>query len=144
MVLQTKLIALALVIQLGQTPGPQHSAPGTLTPPPVTQLTRESVRRLIKVLPAIAKESAQYQSRFMGSFGPAGTVPNMSNDELERLNKVFQKHGFEFEEFVMQVSALMATYIVVDPVAFDNLLPREDSPEIKRILEDPQAMDAPA
>ena len=42
----------------------------------------------------------------------------------------------------MQMSTLLSTYIAVDPGALDRLLPTEQSPEIRQILDDPAVPEA--
>ena len=134
-------IALAISIQL-----PSHSllaGPGgfgELTPP-ITQLSTASVKRLIQVIPEVARETVGQKFQFMGpgatGAGAAGQ-PQMSPEQMEAINAIYQKHGFTMEEFVMQISALMATYFILDPEAFERVLPSKDNLVIQAMLKDPK------
>jgi hypothetical protein len=107
--------------------------------PMEVNLSRESVERMLKALPEIAKKASAHQAQFMGSLtgsaGPGG--PQLKPEEIDALRAIFEKHGFTMEEFALQVSALLATYLILSPEAFERHLPSEDKPEIRAILTDP-------
>ena len=62
----------------------------------------------------------------------------MSPEQLEALNTIYKKYGFTMEEFVMQISALMATYFILDPQAFERVLPSKDNVVIQAMLQIPK------
>ena len=132
-------IALTISIQLLSQPllaGPGGF--GELTPP-VTELSTASVKRLIKVIPEVAKETVGQQYQFMGNMASTSSgQPQMSPEQLEALNTIYKKYGFTMEEFVMQISALMATYFILDPQAFERVLPSKDNVVIQAMLKDPK------
>ena len=112
-----------------------NSAFGDLKPA-ITRLSKQSINRLIAVIPELAEKTSTQQLQLMGPV--AGSAPSsISDSELEVLNAVYSKHGFTLEEFAMQISALMATYFVVNPAAFESIMPSETNPLVKRRLEDP-------
>ena len=128
-------ISLALVVQLSALAHAANSAFGDLKPA-ITQLSSDSITRLLAVIPELAEKTSSQQLQLMGSVaGPAPT--SMSDADLEVLNAVYSKHGFTLEEFAMQISALMATYFVVNPNAFESMMPSETNPLVKLTLEDP-------
>jgi len=113
---------------------------GSKLAPVQIELTRDSIERLLKALPEIGERTAGHQSQFLarlGGGGGGGAPPQMNAKEMKALNAVFTKHGFRMDEFVMQVSALLATFFVLDPDAFEARLPNEDKPEIKAIFQNP-------
>ena len=132
-------IALTVSIQLLSLPllaGPGGF--GELTPP-VTELSAASVKRLIQVIPEVAKETVGQQYQFMGNMASTSSgQPQMSPEQLEALNTIYKKYGFTMEEFVMQISALMATYFILDPQAFERVLPSKDNVVIQAMLQDPK------
>jgi len=136
---QNIFIALAISIQLLSQPllaGPGGF--GELTPP-ITELSTANVKRLIKVIPEVAQETVGQKYQFMGTMSSASSgQPQMSPEQLEALNAIYQKHGFTMEEFVMQISALMATYFILDPDAFERVLPSKTNLVIQAMLEDPK------
>lgn len=135
---QNIFIALAISIQLLSQPllaGPGGF--GELTPP-ITELSTTSVKRLIKVIPEVAKETVGQKYQFIGMSSASSGQPQMSPKQLEALNAIYLKHGFTMEEFVMQISALMATYFILDPDAFERVLPSKTNLVIQAMLEDPK------
>ena len=62
----------------------------------------------------------------------------VTEEQLEALNTIYKKYGFTMEEFVMQLSALMATYFILDPQAFERVLPSKDNVVIQAMLQDPK------
>lgn len=109
-----------------------------LTPAVVT-LKKARVRSLLKMIPELAKETAQYQGQFLSSMATAGdgALPAISDKDLEKLQKIYTKHGFTMEEFISELSVLLATFFALDQQAFEGMLPHEDKPEFKAILSDP-------
>ena len=119
-------------------PGTGFGKPAAVAP---LTLKKERVERLLKMIPELARATAQYQGQFLSSLaapGGAGTLPEISNPEMERLQKIYVKHGFTLEEFIMELSVLVATYFALDKEAFAAMLPSEDKPEIKAMLNNPQ------
>ncbi len=120
--------------------GPRRSGFDSGMPPFQIKLTKDSVTRLIAALPEVTRTASKHQSQFMsgltGGAGPAG-APRLTAEEMDALRAIFAKHGFSMEEFAMQVSALLATYLILSPDAFDKQLPSEEKPEIRAILTDP-------
>ncbi len=120
--------------------GPRRSKFDAGVSPIQIELTTDTVTRIISALPEVTKAAAKHQSQFMsGLTGGAGTTgqPRLTPEETAALRAIFAKHGFAMEEFAMQVSALLATYLVLSPEAFEKQLPSEDKPEIRAILTDP-------
>lgn len=138
---------LVLVLAIGVSGGPafaQGFGGGGFGQPaaaaPLT-LKKERIERLLKMIPELARATAQYQGQFLSSLaapGGAGTLPQISNPEMERLQKIYAKHGFTLEEFIMELSVLVATYFALDKEAFAAMLPSEDKPEIKAMLSNPE------
>ena len=119
--------------------GPRKSAFDQGLPPLDIQLTRDGVRRILEALPEITAHAAAQQSQFMGGLtgAPGGAPPQLDPAQAKKLQAIFAKHGFSMEEFALQVSALVATYLILSPDAFQRYLPSEDKPEIRAILTDP-------
>lgn len=132
-------IALTISAQLLAQPVLADSGGFGDLAPPVTELRTENVLRLLKLLPEVAKATVGQPYQLMGTMGQAGsTQPQMSPEQLDLLNSIYQKHDFTMEEFVMQISALMATYFILDPKAFEHVLPSKENPLLKRVLDDPK------
>jgi hypothetical protein len=128
-------ISVTLLVQLSAPAHATNSGFGDLTPA-ITRLSQSSIARLIAVIPELAEKTSSQQLQLMSAMaGPAQST--MSESELEALNAIYSKHGFTLEEFAMQISALMATYFVVDPTAFERMMPSEKNPLVKLMLEDP-------
>ena len=128
-------ISLTLAAQLSTPAHATNSGFGDLKPA-IVQLSEQSINRLIKVIPELAKNTSSQQLQLMSSMaGPAQAT--MSDSELEALNAIYSKHGFTLEEFAMQISALMATYFVVEPKAFETMMPSPHNPLVQLNLEDP-------
>ena len=128
-------ISLSLLVQLSTLAHATNSGFGDLSPA-IVHLSEKNINRLILVIPELAQNTSGQQLQLMTSMaGP--TQPSMSDSDLEALNAIYSKHGFTLEEFAMQISALMATYFVVDPTAFETLMPSAQNPLVKLNLADP-------
>ena len=128
-------ISLALLVQLSAPALAANSAFGDLQPA-ITRLSKQSINRLIAVIPELAEKTSTQQLQLMSPMaGPDQS--SISEAELEILNAVYSRHGFTLEEFAMQISALMATYFVVNPSAFESMMPSETNPLVKLTLQDP-------
>ncbi|MEC9466648.1 MAG: hypothetical protein VX834_12730, partial [Myxococcota bacterium] len=100
-------ISLALLVQLSAPALAANSAFGDLQPA-ITRLSKQSINRLIAVIPELAEKTSTQQLQLMSPMaGPDQS--SISEAELEILNAVYSRHGFTLEEFAMQISALMAT-----------------------------------
>ena len=86
-----------------------------MAPPPQVELSKEKVKRLLSVLPKIAKESAAMQK---ASNEMLLKDPTQAKAQMEKVKALFQKHGYSFEDFSAEMSALMATYWVLNPKEF--------------------------
>ncbi len=133
---------LALVLCLLADPGVVVAQGfGQPLTPAVVTLNKARVRTLLKMIPELAKETTQYQGQFLsGMAGPGGgdSVPTISEKDMEKVQKIYAKYGFTMEEFLGEISVLVATYFALDEKAFQKMLPSEDKPEIKSILSDPK------
>jgi hypothetical protein len=69
--------------------------------------------------------------------GAAG-MGKLPVEDLQRVEELLKKHGYTFPVFLMQLTALVSTYLALQPEEFDKQLPSEDSPEIKKVLDDPK------
>jgi hypothetical protein len=94
------------------------------------------VERLIKVMPELAKESGQLTSDPSKTMRP-GMGGQLPIDDLHKVEGMLKKHGYTFTEFLTQLTALVSTYLALEPEAFDKQLPSEKSPEVQRILNNP-------
>lgn len=136
------IVALMLVTTLPTTllaQGPRRTGGPSLGAMEI-KLTKDSVERMLAALPEITQQTSAHQAQFMGSLtgsAPAGGMPQLKPDDLKKLRAIFEKHGFTMEEFAMQVSALLATYLILSPEAFQRQLPNEEKPEVRAILTDP-------
>jgi len=133
------LLLLLSVPSHGYAQGPRKSQFGSM-PPIEIKLTADSVARLLKALPEITKKTSAHQGQFMGNLtggaGPGG-APQLTPQEVAELRAIFTRYGFSMEEFAMQVSALLATYLTLSPEALDRQLPNENKPEVRALLTDP-------
>ena len=105
-----------------------------MAPPPQVELSKEKVKRLLNVLPKIAKESAAMQK---ASQEALLKDPTQAKAEMEKVKALFQKHGYSFEAFSAEMSALMATYWVLNPKAYEKELSAKNNPEYQKIMRDP-------
>ncbi|MEE2959383.1 MAG: hypothetical protein VYA34_01470 [Myxococcota bacterium] len=131
------IILLAIGFQLQISEAAPGEGFGEALTPPVTALKRESVEKLLILIPKLAEATAGKHHQLMGNFAGGTPDQSMSHDEMERLNRIYVQHGFSMEEFVMQISALMATYFVLEPTAFESMLLSPEHSEIKLKLADP-------
>ena len=132
------LLSIAALSALLLFVAPGHAAsPQTLGPIKV-ELTEVKVGRMLELFPKLINQAAAYQGQFFGGLTGMGANPpkRMSEQELERLNDLIEKHGFRMQEFSMMSSALMSTYFVLRPAAFERWLPSEEQPQIRAILDD--------
>ena len=106
-------------------------------PPAEVKLTKDAVKRLLKALPEVTREASARQAQQLGGASPGARPPQISPQEMQKMQAIFKKHGFTMEDFAMQVSALVATYLALNPEAFDKQLPNENKPEIKALLSSP-------
>ena len=107
---------------------------GGMAPPPQVELTKEKIKRLLGVLPKIAKESAAMQK---ASNELLLRDPTLAQAQMEKVKGLFAKYGYSFEGFSAEMSALMATYWVLNPKAYENELSPENNPEYQRLMSDP-------
>jgi hypothetical protein len=135
----TLTVCLLLPVTAGAQ-APRGSAFDRGVPSLQIALTRDSVERILAALPEITSKTSAHQAQFMGNLtgglGPGG-APQLTPEEINELRAIFTRHGFTMEEFAMQVSALLATYLILSPEAFEKQLPSEDKPEVQAILNDP-------
>jgi hypothetical protein len=129
-------LAIATSVFAAQPAGPPAMTPAPMTSPmaqPVT-LTRADVENLLELMPLVGKESA----RMSGSpMAPPGQMSPAQQQEMHKIEALLGKKGMSLVEFATKVGALVATYMVLDPQAFEEQMPREDSPEVARVLSDP-------
>jgi len=111
-------------------------------PPIQIKLTKDSVQRLLVAIPEITKHTSKQQAKMFQSMGNPMAMPELPPEEIQKLHTIFVKHGFTIEEFAMQVSALVATYLALSPDALDKQLPSKDKPEIQAILTNPKIPEA--
>ncbi|MFC1609982.1 hypothetical protein ACFL6C_03420 [Myxococcota bacterium] len=130
------LLLGALVVSPAFAQGPRRPAPGFAPQPP--KLTTGDVERLIKVIPELAKESGNLRSDPSKAMSPGAMGQQLPVEDLQRIEKLLQKHGYAFPEFLAQLTALVSTYLALDPGAFEKQLPTEDTPEIRKVLDDPK------
>lgn len=115
----------------------RSSAPGFGVQPPT--LTKNDVQRLVKLLPELAKQSAELKSDPTQAMRPGSTgMGQLPIEDLARVEEMLKKHGYTFPVFLMQLTTLVSTYLALQPEDFDKQLPSEDSPEIKKVLDDPK------
>ncbi len=132
-------LVLALTLPLPATAqGPRAATPAMPTPP---TLTAEQIDRLVRAIPELARESGAIQGPGGGLAPAAAATPEATAENLERIDKVLKKHGFTFPDFVMQLNAMIAAYLVLSPADFDRQLPNEQTPAIQQILSDPTVPD---
>ncbi len=135
---RTILVAFACVT-LGTdafAQGPRRS--GGFAPQAPT-LTKADVERLVKILPELAKQAGDLKSDPAAAMRPGGAgMGKLPVEDLQRVEETLKKHGYTFPEFLMQLTALVSTYLALQPEEFDKQLPTEDSPEIKKVLDDPK------
>ncbi len=108
--------------------------------PTVPTLEKARVSRLLDMIPELASETSQYHWQFFSSLGTpmgAGALPSMPEGEMRKLERIYTKYGFTMEEFISELSVLLATYFSLDQKAFFDLLPSEAKPEIRAVLDDP-------
>jgi hypothetical protein len=105
-----------------------------MAPPPQVELSKEKVKRLLSVLPKIAQESAAMQK---ASNEMLLKDPTQAKAQMEKVKALFQKHGYSFEDFSAEMSALMATYWVLNPKAYEKELSAANNPEYQKIMNDP-------
>ncbi len=120
------------------------SAPGFA--PKAPTLTRADVEKLIVVIPELARESGKLKGigSGMGPMGPlggGGLQQQVPIEDIERVEKLLNKHGLTFPEFFMQLTTLLSTYLALKPDEFEKQLPNEETPEIKAILDDPKVLE---
>lgn len=111
-----------------------------LKPEPVL-LKKERVGSLLKMIPELARATAQYQGTFLSQLGSSAdpaSLPSIPEAEMKRLEKIYAKHGFTLEGFIGELSVMVATYFALDKDAFAAMLPSEEKPEIKAMLADPK------
>jgi hypothetical protein len=123
-------VALAQVAPLA----PQLPGPGGM--PPKVTLTKDSVERLLKAIPEVTQEGAAQHQKMMKSM-ESGAPAQPNPEDMKRMQALFSKHGFSMEDFAVQMSTLIATYMTLDPAALDTQIPNESSPEVKQALADP-------
>lgn len=114
-------------------------APRSGFAPQAPKLTRADVERLVKLLPELAKQSGDLKNDPTQAMRPgAGGMGKLPVEDLQRVEETLKKHGYTFPVFLMQLTALVSTYLALQPEEFDKQLPSEDSPEIKKVLDDPK------
>lgn len=131
---------LVLVGLLGSEAVAQPQGFGAPAVPEPVLLKKERVSQLLKMIPELAKATVQYQGQFLSSMGGASNpsaLPRIPEAEMQRLEKIYAKYGFTLQEFIGELSVMIATYFALDKDAFAATLPSEDKPEIKAMLEDP-------
>lgn len=122
-------------------PGPHRPSAAGFAPKAPT-LTRAGVEKLIIVIPELAKESSKLKGKGagmgpMGPFGGGGPQQAPPIEDIERVEKMLNKHGLTFPEFFMQLTTLLSTYLALKPDELDKQMPNENTPEIKALLDDP-------
>jgi hypothetical protein len=110
--------------------------PPGFTPKPPT-LSSVDVERLIALIPALAREGSAMKPGTGSPLGGAAGTDGLPVEQLEKLEALLKKHGYTFPEFVMSLNALIATYIALVPEELDKQLPTENTPQIRKILDDP-------
>ena len=105
-----------------------------MAPPAQVEFTKEKVKRLLDVMPKVAQESAALQK---SSAQLMLKDPTQAEAQMKKIKAMFQKYGYSFEEFSAQMSALMATYWILNPKAYAQELSVENNPVYKKTLNDP-------
>ena len=113
------------------------SAQGTL-PSMEVKLTKDSVNRLLVAIPEVAAAASGGQANMLALGGNS----SMGEEDLGKIQKIVKKHGFALEDFAVQVTALLHTYFTLSPKAFEEFLPSESKPAVKKILDDPKVSQA--
>lgn len=139
----TRTLALVAGLTLTWTSvaaqGPRKPPPPSMTPARPT-LTRRDVEKLVVLIPELARESGNMSAKTpvsaMGAIGQA-SAGNVPIEDIERVEKLLLKYGYTFPDFFMKLNALLSTYLALMPNEFDKQLPSEETPDIKRLLEDP-------
>ncbi len=125
--------------QRSSQPGMQ--GPRGQMPPMNIKLTDASVKKLLVVLPALSAVRLKHRKSNDPSGGMMGGMPGgsaINKEEFKAVSRLLKKHDMRMDEFGMQVSALMATYMIMDPKAADAMLPTLEKPQIKKMLADPK------
>jgi hypothetical protein len=130
------LIVLLVSVSMAVSASPEPGSPFT---PKAPALTRADVDKLVRILPELAKQSGELRVDPALAMRPGGSgLARLPTEDIERVEKILSKHGYTFPQFLMQLTTLVSTYIALKPQAFDDQLPTEKSPEIKKILDDPE------
>jgi hypothetical protein len=121
---------------LAQSP---RRSPAAGFAPQAPKLTKPDVERLVKLLPELARQSGDLKSDPTQAMRPgSGGMGQLPVEDLQRVEVLLKKHGYTFPVFLMQLTALVSTYLALQPEEFDKQLPTESSPEIKKVLDDPK------
>lgn len=111
---------------------PRRNAPAI----PAVKLTDDSVKRLIKAIPAVGAVSAS--SEYTAQALLPGPVAAMAPKALQQMQDVVKGYGFSLGEFGLQAMTLISTYLVVVPAAFARQMPRKNDPRLKKLLANPK------
>lgn len=137
-------VCLTLTYAPGLAQGPRRApppGPPAGMGPGAPVLTRQDVEKLVVVIPELARESGNMSANppvnAMGAIGQAN-AGNVPIEDIERVEKLLLKYGYTFPDFFVKLSVLLSTYMALKPEEFDKQLPTEETPAIKRILEDPE------
>jgi hypothetical protein len=99
-------------------------------------LTTQTVERLLKAIPDVSKESTIQHEKMMKAMESGGDA-RPAPEDMKRMESLFTRHGFAPEDFAVQMSTLIATYMMLDPAALDAQIPNESTPQVKQALADP-------
>lgn len=137
MIARFVVVAGALLSMAGAARA-QELSPFAPTPP---TLTRADVEKLVVAIPELAKESNALNLGGSAVAGPDGQ-PMPSPEDMKRVETLLGKYGFTLPDFFMKMTVLVSVYLALKPEEFERQLPREDSPEVQRLLKDPKVSDA--
>jgi len=115
--------------------------PRTMAPQIDVSLGAQDIDRLLKAIPELSSQADGYQGQFLGGMTGGAVPKKIKKSDIENIERIIKKYGFDPQAFALQASVLVATYFTLRPKAFERQLPSAENPLIRIRLENPKLTD---